>query len=55
MNWANTNFKADIVENIGLKLQFQSLFSIRLILQKLIILTQKYYCVTFKSYVLHQF
>ena len=31
---ANTDFMADVVKNIGLKLQFQSSFSILLILHK---------------------
>ena len=35
MHMVNTNFMADVIENIGLKLHFQSSFSIRLVLHKL--------------------
>ena len=53
----NENLIADVVENIVMKLKFQSSFSIRLILNKfyrwIIILINKSYCITI-GYDLHR-
>ena len=58
MQRTNSNLMAEVIENIGPKIRFQTWFSIHLVLHRLcsrFISYQIYDCVTIESNVLHQF